>query len=165
MQREEEEEEKKRVWWVKDREILNHTVILEDLSIPHMYLGAQGFRHMHALQAETGTHAYFLLPASKNIFKGGCFFFPVFQSPLLRLTYIGTHTCTMRLLIHWKPRERRQLQTLPPTVFYVHCSPAAQALSPVQDATSTATRRHILQQHPHWLRAHVQAERHYWTFA
>ena len=32
------------VWWVKDREILNHTAIFQDLSIPHTYLGAQGFR-------------------------------------------------------------------------------------------------------------------------
>lgn len=61
------------MWWVKDREILNHTVIFEDLSIPHMYLAAQGFRRVHALQAEAGMCAYVLLPVSKNILKRGCF--------------------------------------------------------------------------------------------
>lgn len=64
------------MWWVKDREILNHTVIFRDLSIPHVCLGAPGFRHMHARPAA----APFLLPASKNIFQRGCFF-PQRSSP------------------------------------------------------------------------------------
>lgn len=108
----EEEEEKKRVWWVKNRKILNHTVIFEDLSIPHMYLGAQGFRYM----------LLFSCLCPKTSLREGVFL-PVFQS--LHLAYIWTHTCTMRLLIHRKPRERRLLQTLPPTVFPAHCFPAA----------------------------------------
>lgn len=89
------------MWWVKDREILNHTVIFEDLSIPHMYLAAQGFRRVHALQAQAGMCAYALLPVSKNILKRGCFS-PGFPPPLplLRLTYIRSHTCTMWRLIH-----------------------------------------------------------------
>lgn len=85
------------MWWVKDREILNHTVIFEDLPIPHMYSAAQGLRRVRALQAGAGMCAY-VLPVSRNILKTGCFSPP--RPSLLRLTYIWTHARTMRRLIH-----------------------------------------------------------------
>lgn len=85
------------MWWVKDREILNHTVIFEDLSIPHMYLAAQGFRRVHALQAEAGMCACSPARVQKHL-EERVFFS---QPPLPpRLTYIWTRTCTMRRLIH-----------------------------------------------------------------
>lgn len=83
-----------------------------------------------------GTRSYYFLPSlSPNMFRR------VFSFRLTRkhANYMRARTHTRTLLpLHLEPCERRQPQTLLPTAFYVHCSPAAQAVSPVLDNVAQA---------------------------